>query len=279
MKASKVLLRWYKSFNVNYTQYSDFGAKSTARPWNTLGLPSASDSDLPFIEISLESDITTIVGANESGKSHLLSAISKVVNGTGLPDGSPAMPARIHVLTSATIHPSVARTPMRGLTSDWSLPICRQTTSHRFQKCLKIEVGCRASVIRLHWSSHQTERELRHISIPKTTKRASHSTLTDLQAFASAYREIRFIQSKAELSDDIHVADVLSHFGISIGSDDDNAAPCYPLDTLLQIVDVVRDLVPGADNKLSADSIASLSSAKSMLTKQPQKNMKGSLGS
>ena len=87
MKASKVLLRWYKSFNLNYTQYADFGAKTVARPWNTLGHESATESDLPFIEILLEPDITTIVGANESGKSHLLSAISKVVNGTGLPDG------------------------------------------------------------------------------------------------------------------------------------------------------------------------------------------------
>lgn len=84
MKASKVLLRWYKSFNVNYTQYSDYGAKTVPRPWNTLLLPDATESDLPFIEITLEGDITTIVGANESGKSHLLSAISKVVMGKGL---------------------------------------------------------------------------------------------------------------------------------------------------------------------------------------------------
>lgn len=86
MKATKVLLRWYKSFNVNYTQYADHGAKTPQRPWNTLHLPGATESDLPFIEIPLEGDITTVVGANESGKSHLLSAISKVITSHGLKD-------------------------------------------------------------------------------------------------------------------------------------------------------------------------------------------------
>lgn len=35
----------------------------------------------PYIEVSIESKITTIVGANESGKSHLLSAIEKAISG------------------------------------------------------------------------------------------------------------------------------------------------------------------------------------------------------
>ncbi|MEH1908211.1 AAA family ATPase [Nostoc sp.] len=35
----------------------------------------------PYIEVSIEPKITTIVGANESGKSHLLSAIEKAISG------------------------------------------------------------------------------------------------------------------------------------------------------------------------------------------------------
>jgi hypothetical protein len=38
-----------------------------------------------FIEIPIEQDVTTIVGANESGKSHLLSGLSKVLTGKGGP--------------------------------------------------------------------------------------------------------------------------------------------------------------------------------------------------
>ena len=46
--------------------------------------PSGGGDEFPFIEIPIEHDITTIVGANESGKSHLLNAIAKVVRGTGV---------------------------------------------------------------------------------------------------------------------------------------------------------------------------------------------------
>ena len=86
MKASKVLLRWYKSFNVNYMNYSDRRHGIVPRPWNLLHVKGGSESDFEFIEIPIEGDITTIVGANESGKSHLISAISKVIRGTGIPD-------------------------------------------------------------------------------------------------------------------------------------------------------------------------------------------------
>jgi predicted ATPase len=88
VKVTKILLRWYKSFNVNYLGYSDRRVGVSSRPWNLLGRSTQNEADFPFIEIPLEDDITTIVGANESGKSHLLSAISKVITGKGIPDGN-----------------------------------------------------------------------------------------------------------------------------------------------------------------------------------------------
>ncbi len=86
MKASKILLRWYKSFNVNYRVHSDRQQGIVSRPWNGLLVEGGSETDYEFVEIPLEADITTVVGANESGKSHLISAISKVVTGKGIPD-------------------------------------------------------------------------------------------------------------------------------------------------------------------------------------------------
>ncbi|MBI5760154.1 MAG: AAA family ATPase [Planctomycetales bacterium] len=86
MKVASVLLRWYKSFNVNYMNYPDRRSGVEHRPWNRLGRLADDEDAFPFIEIPLEDDITTIVGANESGKSHLLSAISKVLTGRGIPD-------------------------------------------------------------------------------------------------------------------------------------------------------------------------------------------------
>ena len=53
--------------------------------WNTWTIDGKESAIYPMIEIPFERDITTVVGANESGKSHLLSAISKVINGKGVP--------------------------------------------------------------------------------------------------------------------------------------------------------------------------------------------------
>lgn len=84
MKLTKILLRWYKSFHLNYRGVVEKGETRMYRPWNSLSPKYAPQEEFPFIEIPLERDISTIVGANESGKSHLLNAIKKVITGTGL---------------------------------------------------------------------------------------------------------------------------------------------------------------------------------------------------
>lgn len=81
MKIRGVLLRWYKSFNRNYEDYDDRVPGVTQRPWNDYLPPGVAAGHYPFIEIPLEPDITTVVGANESGKSHLIGAITKVLTG------------------------------------------------------------------------------------------------------------------------------------------------------------------------------------------------------
>jgi predicted ATPase len=84
MKLKRILLRWYKSFHLNYRGTTDKGETKSYRPWNKMSPSFVSSDEFPFIEVPIEDDITTIVGANESGKSHLLNAISKVVSGTGI---------------------------------------------------------------------------------------------------------------------------------------------------------------------------------------------------
>ncbi len=84
MKVKKVLLRWYKSFHINYREHFDRGQSEGFRPWNELKASGSDDATFPFIEIALEDDVTTIVGANETGKSHLLNAIKKVITGKGI---------------------------------------------------------------------------------------------------------------------------------------------------------------------------------------------------
>ncbi len=77
-------MRWYKSFNIRYGAGAERRGDADNSPWNQWKM-NGRDELYPFIEIPLEMDITTVVGANESGKSHLLGAISKVITGFGVP--------------------------------------------------------------------------------------------------------------------------------------------------------------------------------------------------
>lgn len=76
MKLQCVFVRFYKSFNFDQMRKSHPDA--LPKPWETIGT-----EFYPYIEIPIDGQITTIVGANESGKSHLLSAIRKAVSGEG----------------------------------------------------------------------------------------------------------------------------------------------------------------------------------------------------
>lgn len=67
--------------------YDDRRQNIVERKWNKLKTnEEVEELDYPFIEIPIEDDITTIVGANESGKSHLLSSIPKILLGDSIED-------------------------------------------------------------------------------------------------------------------------------------------------------------------------------------------------
>ena len=72
-----VLVRFYKSFNDDF--YRRLNSNAKPFPWEIIG-----DNWYPYIKVPIDRKITTVVGANESGKSHLLSAIRKSVTGKGI---------------------------------------------------------------------------------------------------------------------------------------------------------------------------------------------------
>lgn len=80
MRITKAYIRFYKSFNYDYER--KFGRTSEPDPWELID-----EAWYPFVRIDLEPSVTTIVGANESGKSHLLDAIQKVITGEGIDRG------------------------------------------------------------------------------------------------------------------------------------------------------------------------------------------------
>lgn len=77
MRLASVYARFYKSFNFDHLRK----ASSNAEPKGDWEL--FRGGWYPYVEVDFDSRITTIVGANESGKSHLLSAIEKAVSGKG----------------------------------------------------------------------------------------------------------------------------------------------------------------------------------------------------
>lgn len=72
-----VFIRFYKSFNYDYLKKVQ--GKAAKQPWEMIG-----EMWYPYVKVPIDDKITTIVGANESGKSHLLSAIEKGISGTGI---------------------------------------------------------------------------------------------------------------------------------------------------------------------------------------------------
>jgi predicted ATP-dependent endonuclease of OLD family len=94
MRLDTIFIRFYKSFNVDHArQYlatdnqstkankpNKSNKKITKYPWEII---TADGSNLwfPFIRVPIEPEITAVVGANESGKSHLLTAIEKAITG------------------------------------------------------------------------------------------------------------------------------------------------------------------------------------------------------
>jgi len=77
MRLSTVYARFYKSFNFDRIRKAKPGG-SPRGDWELYR-----GQWFPYIEVRIDERLTTVVGANESGKSHLLSAIERAVSGEG----------------------------------------------------------------------------------------------------------------------------------------------------------------------------------------------------
>lgn len=77
MLLKTVFVRFYKSFNYDYLRKHHHAAKPL--PWELLN-----GAFYPYVRVPVDARVTTVVGANESGKSHLLSAIEKGISGADI---------------------------------------------------------------------------------------------------------------------------------------------------------------------------------------------------
>ncbi|EFQ82024.1 hypothetical protein HMPREF0063_12866 [Aeromicrobium marinum DSM 15272] len=75
MKLSRVDVRFFRSFNYDYELKAREGSEPAS--WED-----ADPAWFPFVKVQLDSEVTAIVGANEAGKSQLLTAIKAALSGT-----------------------------------------------------------------------------------------------------------------------------------------------------------------------------------------------------
>ncbi|WP_419664766.1 ATP-dependent nuclease [Streptomyces sp. 2-1] len=82
MFISAVYIRFFRSFNFDYLRKAS--ENFVAAPWDVLD---GDDRKYPFVKVLLEESVTTVVGANESGKSQLLAAIQRALTGQNIERG------------------------------------------------------------------------------------------------------------------------------------------------------------------------------------------------
>lgn len=74
MKLDRVYTRFFRSFNFDYERRAHSEAR--AKPWEQTVL-----GWYPYVQLDVEPHVTAVVGANESGKSHMLDAIELLLTG------------------------------------------------------------------------------------------------------------------------------------------------------------------------------------------------------
>ena len=74
MLLTRVYLRFFRSFNFDYERKAS--RKAQRREWEQID-----GAAFPFITVDLDPEVTGVIGANESGKSHLIAAIEQVLDG------------------------------------------------------------------------------------------------------------------------------------------------------------------------------------------------------
>lgn len=73
MKLIRIDVRFFRSFNFDFERKAR--EEQQPAPWEE------QEPWYPFVRVPLEADITAVVGANESGKSHLLHAVQAALTG------------------------------------------------------------------------------------------------------------------------------------------------------------------------------------------------------
>ena len=271
MKASKILLRWYKSFNVNYRPNADRQHGVVSRPWNALRVEGGSENDYEFVEIPIESDTTTIVGANESGKSHLICAVSKVITGKGIPedDRGPRPFARTDLCHFASVRSKNAEAwpnigmEFQGLT-DYEISQINTATGKNL--VFGSEPRFTLIIAPKGKSGHG------HLY---PGKQPNSVTLDEqqLDAVREILPDVKFIKSDVAISDDVPLSDLLA----AMGSTGEAVKQYFTFLASQAAAKFLSSFSPAANQQLSAEEVKQISKIQATLSNTVPKSSRATL--
>ena len=261
MKITHVLLRWYRSFNINYLPYSDRREGTLSRPWNLIG---SSDEDAyKFIEIPIKSDITTIVGGNESGKSHLVSAINKVLNGVGIPDADEKQ-KEFHFTDlchyAGEQKKNIETWPNIGL---------RFSCDHEEMTTVTSSINAKPKSLSKAFTLVLDRRGSQHAILYIDGEPAIPLSDEQLKSIRETLPTVEFIRSTRPMSDEIEIEDLLS--ALASGTPKENSY--YPFEASQDALKFLTALtLPGAGKAITADLHQSVSEMQQNLEKSKRRH-------
>lgn len=158
MFIAAVYIRFFRSFNFDYLRkaHKDF----VPDPWDVL---EPDGLQYPFVKVPLEDGVTTVVGANESGKSQLLGAIKCALTGRGIERGDFCRYSQFFAVDKTMASPDFGLQFKNLETSDRETlrKACGGKLSDDFDTFLMFRIGNKKPVIYLPedgaWSMHTVE--------------------------------------------------------------------------------------------------------------------------
>lgn len=252
MLVTKVLLRWYRSFNTIFHYSSDNGG--SAKPWETVeNAEKTSQHVFPFISIPLDTRITTIVGANESGKSHLLSALAKTFKGVGN-ERSPQEYAIQDICRYCAFEGFDARVwPTLGIELDFGP---EEKAKYRAIADKALEASQRVTVIVNGGDASQ----FATVFDAKDARIKTHTKSEWLELVKTHLPAFKYIDAEVALSNEIHVSQLIDMY------DDCQPGDAFDPIKLHALGRQVLDLtLPPAGTAVDADVLTSWNPAKQSL--------------
>ena len=155
MFIATVYIRFFRSFNFDYLRKAHDGF--VPDPWDVL---EPEGLQYPFVKVPLEDGVTTVVGANESGKSQLLWATKHALTGRGIERGDFCRYSQFFAVNKSMAFPDFGLEFKSLDTSDREglMKACKASLDDEFDSFSMFRIGSKDPVVYVRqggeWMTH-----------------------------------------------------------------------------------------------------------------------------